>query len=76
MLSIPETHLSILLGGDGGLRLGEMIVLEWTDVDLGKRQMCIQRSDWNGHVTTPKNGRSGTFPSPSDWPRRSGSTDI
>ena len=57
MLSIPETHLSILLGGDGGLRLGEMIVLEWTDVDLGKRQMCIQRSDWNGHVTTPKNAR-------------------
>ena len=34
-----------------------MIALEWRDVDLGKRQICVQRSDWNGHVTTPKGGR-------------------
>ena len=24
--------------------------------------MCIQRSDWNGHVTTPKNGRLRHIP--------------
>ena len=58
----PDTHLSILLGGDGGLRLGEMIALKWTDVDVAKRQMCVQRSDWNGHVTTPKNGRLRHIP--------------
>jgi integrase len=34
-----------------------MIALEWRDVDLGKRQICVQRSDWNGQVTTPKGGR-------------------
>ena len=31
-----------------------MMALEWTDVDLTKRQLCIQRSDWKGHVTMPK----------------------
>jgi integrase len=50
-------HLIVLLGGEAGLRCGEMMALEWRDVDLGKRQICVQRSDWNGHVTTPKGGR-------------------
>ena len=53
----PRTHLIVLLGGDAGLRCGEMIALEWGDVDLVNRQICIRRSDWNGHVTTPKGGR-------------------
>jgi integrase len=51
-----RTHLIALLGGEG-LRCGEMIALEWADVDLAKRQVCIQRSDWNGQVTSPKGGR-------------------
>jgi integrase len=50
-------YLIVLLGGEAGLRCGEMIALEWRDVDLSKRQLCIQRSDWNGQVTTPKGGR-------------------
>jgi integrase len=50
-------HLIVLLGGEAGLRCGEMIALEWRDVDLAKRQLCIQRSDWNGQVTSPKGGR-------------------
>src|SRR5262249_26107560 len=50
-------HLIVLLGGEAGLRCGEMIALEWRDVDLAKRQLCVQRSDWNGHVTTTKGGR-------------------
>ena len=40
-----------------GLRCGEIIALEWSNVDLGKRQLCVQRSDWRGHVTAPKGGR-------------------
>jgi integrase len=28
-------HLIVLLGGEAGLRCGEMIALEWRDVDLG-----------------------------------------
>lgn len=52
-----RTHLIVLLGGEAGLRCGEMIALEWSDVDLGNRQLCVRRSDWNGQVTTPKGGR-------------------
>ena len=33
------------------------MALEWTDVDLNKRQLCVARSDWKGHVTVPKGGR-------------------
>ena len=33
-----------------------MIALEWGDVDLVNRQVCVGRSDWNGQVTTPKGG--------------------
>jgi integrase len=52
-----QACLVVLLGGEAGLRCGEMIALEWADVDLGKRQVCVRRSDWNGHVTAPKSGR-------------------
>ncbi|MBP7619925.1 MAG: tyrosine-type recombinase/integrase family protein, partial [Gemmatimonadales bacterium] len=52
-----STQLIVLLGGEAGLRSGEMIALEWRDVDLGKRQLCVQRSAWNGQVTAPKGGR-------------------
>jgi integrase len=51
------TSLIVLLGGDAGLRCGEMIALEWGDVDLVKRQLTVQRSSWRGHVTAPKGGR-------------------
>jgi integrase len=49
--------LIVLLGGEAGLRLGEMIALEWSDVDLAKRQLCVQRADWNGEVNSTKGGR-------------------
>lgn len=52
-----NAYLIVLLGGEAGLRCGEIIALEWSDVDLGKRQLCVQRSQWRGHVTTPKGGR-------------------
>lgn len=50
-------RLIVLLGGDAGLRCGEMMALEWTDLDLSKRQLTVARSDWKGHVTAPKGGR-------------------
>jgi integrase len=51
------SEVIVLLGGEAGLRCGEIAALEWRDVDLGKRQLCVQRSDWHGHVTTTKGGR-------------------
>jgi len=53
----PQTYLAVLLGGDAGLRCGEIMALEWTDVDLHKRQLCVARSEWKSHVTMPKGGR-------------------
>jgi integrase len=49
--------LAVLLGGEAGLRCGEIMALEWTDIDLHKRQLCVARSEWKGHVTMPKGGR-------------------
>ena len=52
-----QAELVVLLGGEAGLRCGEMIGLEWSDVDLEKRQLCVARSEWRGHVSVPKGGR-------------------
>jgi len=52
-----QAHLVVLLGGEAGLRCGEMIGLEWLDIDLDKRQLCVARSEWRGHVGVPKGGR-------------------
>ena len=60
--SDPQAHLIVLLGGDAGLRCGEMMALEWTDVDLSRRQLSIRRSEWKGEVTVPKGGRSRRIP--------------
>jgi integrase len=58
----PRIELLVLLGGDAGLRRGEAIGLEWTDVDQRRRTMHVQRSSWNGHVTLPKGGRTRRLP--------------
>ena len=52
-----SAYLIVLLGGEAGLRCGEMMALEWSDVDLGNRQLCVQRSEWKGYVTATKGGR-------------------
>ena len=36
-----RAELIVLLGGEAGLRCGEIAALEWSDVDLGKRQLCV-----------------------------------
>ena len=58
----PRMLLIVLLGGEAGLRCGEMMALEWADIDLPNRQLCVLRSDWNGQVTVPKRGRFRRVP--------------
>lgn len=58
----PQAHLAVLLGGDAGLRCGEMMALTWDDVNLRKDQICVERSDWRGNVTTTKGGRLRHIP--------------
>jgi integrase len=50
-------YVIVLLGGEAGLRCGEIMALEWSNVDLKKRQLCVAQSEWKGHVTAPKGGR-------------------
>lgn len=57
-----ETYLMVLLGGDAGLRLGEIQAIEWSDVNLQTRQLTIERSEWQGHVHAPKSGRTRRVP--------------
>jgi integrase len=57
-----DAYLMVLAGGDAGLRLGEIIALEWRDIDLAARRLTVERSDWQGHVTVPKGGRSRQLP--------------
>ena len=38
------------------------MALEWQDVDLEASIITVKRSDWKGHVTTPKGGRERLVP--------------
>ena len=53
----PRAYVLVLLAGEAGLRLGEMVALEWSDIDFAKGQVCVQRSAWKGQVASPKGGR-------------------
>ena len=57
-----QAELITLLGGEAGLRAGEMQGLEWSDIDFDRRLMNVQRSVWCGVVGTPKGGRSRRVP--------------
>jgi integrase len=58
----PTAYLVALLGGEAGLRCGEMMALEWSDVNLAKQQLTVARSEWKGHVTATKGGRVRYLP--------------
>jgi integrase len=68
----PRAHVVVLLGGDAGLRRGEMMALRWGDVDFKRRQLQVQEAVWErkrqdgkGHeriTDTPKGGRSRVVP--------------
>jgi integrase len=41
-----------------GLRIGEAIALEWGDIDWNGKFLTVHKSDWQGHVTSPKTSSS------------------
>ena len=52
-----RAHVLVLLGAQAGLRSGEMVGLEWPDLDLEKGLVCVQRSVWKGQVGSTKGNR-------------------
>jgi integrase len=58
----------VLLGGDAGLRSGEILALEWTDVDFRRGQLHIRQSDLKGpRVLYRDNGQPATRAAVSRW---------
>ncbi len=58
----PTWRALLLLGAHAGLRRGEIIGLEWRDVDFETATIHVERSSVAGHISTPKNGRSRQLP--------------
>ena len=54
--------VTALLGGDAGLRRGEILGLEQSDLDFDRGTIHVQRSVWKGVVDVPKGGRSRRIP--------------
>ncbi len=53
----PRAHLVVLLGGDAGLRAGEMRALAWEDINFAKSLLRVEHSEWRGTITTTKGNR-------------------
>ncbi len=51
----PRYYPLFLCAVRTGLRLGELLALQWGDLDLRSRYLLVQRSYSHGHLTTPKN---------------------
>ena len=53
----PYFYAMVLLGGDAGLRRGEIAGMEWSDISLDLKLLTVRRSLYKGQVTLPKGGR-------------------
>lgn len=50
----PRVLAVVLLAGDGGLRAGEILALDWSDVDLDRRIVAVRRAEVRGVVDDTK----------------------
>jgi integrase len=57
-----STYVAVLLGGDAGLRAGEIRALEQPDIDRKAGKIVVARSEWRGEVGTTKGNRIRTVP--------------
>ncbi|MGC4084423.1 MAG: tyrosine-type recombinase/integrase [Vicinamibacterales bacterium] len=57
-----DVLVAVLLGGEAGLRAGEMRALEWTDIDFNARKLFVARSEWRGQIGTTKGNRMRVVP--------------
>ena len=54
--------LLMLLGGEAGLRSGEIRALEWASIDFKRGLMTVEKSEYKGDVTRPKHGKLRVIP--------------
>jgi integrase len=62
----PAALVLVLLGGEAGLRRGEIAALEWADVNLKREALTVSRQQWDGPegavVDLPKGGKARSVP--------------
>jgi integrase len=62
-LALPQPFATMFaVGVLAGLRPGEVLALEWGDVDLRARRILVQRQARNGRVGPPKSGKARSLP--------------
>ncbi|MCB9477218.1 MAG: tyrosine-type recombinase/integrase [Deltaproteobacteria bacterium] len=58
----PEWHDFFATAFLTGMRRGELLALQWKDIDFERGIIKVRRSIWNGLVTTPKGGKERVLP--------------
>lgn len=59
----PDSELVVLLGAEASLRAGEMVALEWGDIDFDRRTVVLRRGETiPGEVTSTKSNRERRVP--------------
>lgn len=58
----PSWYAFILLAVTSGMRLGELLALQWGDIDLKRKEVTIRRTNWHGHIGTPKSNAERIIP--------------
>lgn len=57
-LHCPREHVLFLCALRTGMRLGELLGLQWGDIDFHGRFIDVRRNRVAGRTTTPKNGKT------------------
>ncbi len=57
-----QWHAMILLALSTGMRQGELLAVQWDDIDLVAGRLLVRRSVTRGVVGTPKSGRNREIP--------------
>jgi integrase len=57
-----ERRALFLTGSEAGLRQGEMLALEWGDIDFVAQTLTVRRATWRGLTGSPKSGRDRKIP--------------
>ncbi len=61
--AVPEQHRALILTAlRAGLRCGELLGLQWGDVEYRTMKLIIRRARWKSFERTPKNGRQREVP--------------
>jgi integrase len=58
----PQWCAAVLVAGEAGLRLGEILALRWENLDLGRGQVQVMHTNWRGKIGSPKGGKERVVP--------------